>query len=141
TSISSDVPTHGNYHNYQGCYDLAATTPVYPSCPILADTRVLNVGRNQGQVSCKIGASSLLVLSRVTLSGTTMRLFMICHPPPILNENSRLSRLKLTAVDPDYFPASCRHMFSHLPIPPTDTFYLDGSKHKFPHNTTLRRAD
>jgi 7SK snRNA methylphosphate capping enzyme len=46
---------------------------------------------------------------------------------------------KLPAVD--YFPASCQHMFGPLPIPPTDTFHLDASKHKFPHNITFRRAD
>ncbi len=28
-----------------------------------------------------------------------------------------------------------------LPIPPTDTLYLDASNHNFPHNITFRRAD
>ncbi len=47
--------------------------------------------------------------------------------------------LKLPAVD--YFPASCQHMFGPLLIPPTDRFYSDAAKHKFPHNITFRRAD
>jgi len=46
----------------------------------------------------------------------------------------------------DYFPASCQHMFSPLPIPPSSTktaITLNSgvSKNAFPHNVSFRRAD
>lgn len=41
-----------------------------------------------------------------------------------------------TTTIPDYFPASCEHMFGPLPIPtrPTET-------HLFPHNVVFQTAD
>ncbi|KAI9447597.1 Bicoid-interacting protein 3-domain-containing protein [Lactarius indigo] len=77
TSVSSDVPTHGNYHNYHGYryhhpggHDTRLA--LLPQ-DLLADARVLDVGCNEGWVSCEIG-SSFTSFSIVYVSSEVPRL-------------------------------------------------------------------
>ncbi|KAH9169489.1 Bicoid-interacting protein 3-domain-containing protein [Lactarius sanguifluus] len=158
TSVSSDVPTHGNYHNYHGyryhhpgCHD--SRLALLPH-DLLTDARVLDVGCNEGWVSCEIGASftSLRVVG-VDIDDALVRMAwrrrrtLWSHQAPF-SESSSGSRTKRKRSPPppkppviDYFPASCQHMFGPLPVPPTDTFHSDTANHTFPHNITFRRAD
>ncbi|KAH8977135.1 Bin3-domain-containing protein [Lactarius akahatsu] len=167
TSVSSGVPTHGNYHNYHGYryhrpggHD--SRLALLPH-DLLTDARVLDVGCNEGWVSCEIGASEpprLLAQSwgarrvvGVDIDDALVRMAwrrrrtLWSHQAPF-SESSSASRIKRkrTPLPPkppvaDYFPASCQHMFGPLPIPHTDTPHSDTANHKFPHNITFRRAD
>ncbi|KAH9026108.1 Bicoid-interacting protein 3-domain-containing protein [Lactarius hengduanensis] len=171
TSVSSDVPTHGNYHNYHGYHyhhpgGHDSRLALLPR-DLLTDARVLDVGCNEGWVSCEIGASFLFVSLRllaqsrgarrvvgVDIDDVLVRMAwrrrrtLWSHQAPFSESSSSASRTKrkrspLPPKPPvvDYFPASCQHMFGPLPIPPTDTFHSDTANHKFPHNITFRRAD
>ncbi|KAH9031972.1 Bicoid-interacting protein 3-domain-containing protein [Lactarius hengduanensis] len=67
TSVSSDVPTHGNYHNYHGYHyhhpgGHDSRLALLPR-DLLTDARVLDVGCNEGWVSCEIGASFSLFVA------------------------------------------------------------------------------
>ncbi|KAI9458002.1 Bicoid-interacting protein 3-domain-containing protein [Lactarius psammicola] len=153
TSVSSDIPTHGNYHNYHGYlyhhpggHD--SRLALLPH-DLLANARVLDVGCNEGWVSCEIGASftSLSIswgaqrVVGVDIDDALVRMAwrrrrtLWSHQapvsePPSSSSTSRTKR-KRSPLPPklpvvDYFPASCQHMIDN---------------HKFPHNITFRRAD
>ena len=78
TTVSSAVPTHGNYHNYHGYVPVSTSPRAKYNIPtryryhhpgghdsrlallpreLLANARVLDVGCNEGWVSCEIGTS------------------------------------------------------------------------------------
>ncbi|KAI0050237.1 Bin3-domain-containing protein [Auriscalpium vulgare] len=58
TSVSGSVPTHGNYHNYHGYHSRhpGAHDPRLELLPseLLLDARILDIGCNEGWVSCEI---------------------------------------------------------------------------------------
>ncbi|KAH9015792.1 hypothetical protein EDB85DRAFT_787880 [Lactarius pseudohatsudake] len=138
TTVSSEVPTHGNYHNYHGYryhhpggHD-SRPTPLPHG--LLTDARVPDVCFNEGLGLLRNshgGPGTSLELTSMTcscawpsdagaISGATKRPFLSRHLPA-LKENGRLSRLThQSVVDyfPRKFPASCQHMFGPLPIPP-----------------------
>ncbi|KAH8982745.1 Bicoid-interacting protein 3-domain-containing protein [Lactarius hatsudake] len=157
TSVSSDVPTHGNYHNYHGYryhhpggHD--SRLALLPR-DLLTDARVLDVGCNEGWVSCEIAQSrgarrvvGVDIDDALVRMAWRRRRTLWSHQAPFF-ESSSASRIKRKRSPPppkppvvDYFPASCQHTFGPLPIPPTDTFHSDTANH-FPHNITFRRAD
>lgn len=96
------------------------------------------------------------------------------HPPGPTNESGRKTKKRKLIADSDstttpgatllataradYFPASCLHMFGHLPVPPSSTPDKDLDKkdvddgengppvvlpkdHEFPHNVSFRHSD
>ncbi|KAF8467139.1 Bin3-domain-containing protein [Russula ochroleuca] len=175
TTVSSATPTHGNYHNYHGYryhhpggHD---TRLALLPRELLANARVLDVGCNEGWVSCEI--AQLWCARRVVgvdIDDALVRMAwrrrrtLWSHqgptsdrsdlpPSPGAGTSSRRKRKRAshpTTPPPpssgaaDYFPASCQHMFGPLPIPPADTApALDSgvSENQFPHNISFRRAD
>jgi 7SK snRNA methylphosphate capping enzyme len=129
----------GNYHGY------------YTKRPFLRDPRlallppaflrgktVLDVGCNEGWVTCEIGhAWGAHRVVGVDIDDTLVRaawrrrrtLWSLQSPPP---QPHPAKRIRLDP-DPDYFPMSCEQSHGPLPIPaPSDAF---------PHNVTFRTTD
>ncbi|KAI0249983.1 Bicoid-interacting protein 3-domain-containing protein [Lactifluus subvellereus] len=162
TSVSSAIPTHGNYHNYHGYryhhpggHD--SRLALLPR-ELITNARVLDVGCNEGWVSCEIaqswGARRVIGVdiddALVRMAWRRRRTLWSHQAPPSEPSSSYIgtSRAKRKRVpappalpEADHFPASCQHMFGPLPIPPTDILDLSVSENTFPHNITFRRAD
>ncbi|KAK7037992.1 Bin3-type SAM domain-containing protein [Favolaschia claudopus] len=145
---SSAAPIHGNYHGY------------YAKRPSVNDPRlellppgtfkgkcVLDVGCNEGWVSCEIAQShGALKVVGVDIDDSLVRaawrrrrtVWSAQGPPsedaePATTTTRKRKRME-TAGEPDYFPASCAHSHGPLPIPPS-------SPELFPHNVSFRTAD
>ncbi|KAI0065825.1 Bin3-domain-containing protein [Artomyces pyxidatus] len=163
TSVNGTLPTHGNYHNYHGrvYYNhhagphdsrLALLPP-----ELLAGARVLDIGCNEGWVSCEVAQSwAARRVVGVDIDDVLVRMAwkrrrtLWSHqepprdaPPPDASSSKKRKRKQQedVALAPvpraDYFPASCQHMFGPLPIPPVDV----GGADAFPHNVSFRCAD
>ncbi|KAF9482716.1 Bin3-domain-containing protein [Pholiota conissans] len=148
----SNVPTHGNYHGY------------YNKRPILFDdrlavlpanlfqgARVLDVGCNEGRVTCEIAQSrgahlvvgvdiddSLIQAAwrrRISVWSTQAP----THPARSEESTTNKRRREESQTPPNrhYFPASCEHELGPLPIPPSS----NRGKTNFPHNVSFRTAD
>ncbi|KAG2358256.1 Bin3-domain-containing protein [Suillus spraguei] len=151
---SQAVPIYGNYHGY------------YSKRPFIHDSRlallpteffvgkrVLDVGCNEGWVTCEIGQlRGAHQVIGVDIDETIIRaawkrrrtvwslqspeagnIFEESFPPP------KRQRLLSDATTTDsnahnYFPASCEHSYGPLPIP-------DRTCGAFPHNITFRTVD
>ncbi|KAF7980246.1 hypothetical protein HWV62_38975 [Athelia sp. TMB] len=111
--------------------------------------RVLDVGCNEGWVTCEIaqswGASHVLGvdIDEVLIRGAWRRrrvAWSLQAPEdiPTVSEGrpSKRARLESSAV-PNYFPASFEHTYGPVSIPP----YENTRKHIFPHNVSFRTAD
>ncbi|TFY69401.1 hypothetical protein EVJ58_g411 [Rhodofomes roseus] len=163
-SSSSSTPIHGNYHGYYIKRPFAndPRVAVLPAS-IFEGARVLDVGCNEGWVTCEIaqskGAKKVVGVDiddkLVRLAWKRRRHVWTLQDPftsgkhqeehetqPVRkrrkvdgdNGEAEASKPSLQA---DYFPASFEHMFSPLPIPPVD--YPDGpGRTEFPHNLTFR---
>ncbi|KAF4616760.1 hypothetical protein D9613_008464 [Agrocybe pediades] len=161
------APTYGNYHGY------------YTKRPVLNDerlaslpkglfgkARVLDVGCNEGWVTCEIAQSygaHFVVgvdIDESLISGAWRRrrtVWSMQEPTKrkATTENdgedreSALPKKKKRKLEEaadeqsectpkrHYFPASCEHEFGSLPIPPSSV----RGKNVFPHNITFRTAD
>ncbi|KAH9986344.1 Bicoid-interacting protein 3-domain-containing protein [Russula compacta] len=159
-TVSSDIPTHGNYHNYHGYryHHPGAHDSRLALLPreLFANACVLDVGCNEGWVSCEIAQSwGARRVVGVDIDDTLVRMAwrrrrtLWSHQAPS-SEMSFQSKFHpkrkrvphpLAPPEPNHFPASCQHMFGPLPIPPTDTIDLSASENTFPHNISFRRAD
>ncbi|KAF8636044.1 hypothetical protein AX17_003839 [Amanita inopinata Kibby_2008] len=128
----STTPIYGNYHGYYSKRP-SVRDPRLAVLPkdIFKGTRVLDVGCNEGWVTCEIaqslGAHKVIGVdidkSLVSAAWRRRRAVWSLQAP--------------TDGEPDYFPASCEHEFGSLPVPPA----VHRGKHVFPHNLTFRTAD
>ncbi|KAI0265813.1 Bicoid-interacting protein 3-domain-containing protein [Gloeopeniophorella convolvens] len=157
TSVSSSVATHGNYHGYHGYryhhpggHD--ARVALLPR-ELLADARVLDVGCNEGWISCEIAQScgarrvvGVDIDDALVRMAWRRRRTLWSHqgtpssqgrPSDAPNRKRKRVPLAPAAPEPDYFPASCQHMLEPLPIPPA----VPEEQEVFPHNVSFRRAD
>ncbi|KAH9959266.1 Bin3-domain-containing protein [Russula dissimulans] len=164
TTVSSAIPTHGNYHNYHGYHyhhpgGHDSRLALLPR-ELLVNARVLDVGCNEGWVSCEIaqlwGARRVI---GVDIDDTLVRMAwrrrrtlwshqappLAERPPSPITSHHKRKRSphppRDTPPAPDHFPASCQHMFGPLPIPSSDALDSGISENAFPHNLSFRRAD
>ncbi|KAJ7512476.1 Bicoid-interacting protein 3-domain-containing protein [Mycena galericulata] len=144
---SSTVPIHGNYHGYYAKRP-SVNDPRLALLPpsTFPGKRVLDVGCNEGWVSCEIaqshGASKVVGVdiddALVRAAWRRRRTVWSAQGPPSeadAEEPSRKrKRVEAVGGETDYFPASCAHSFGPLPIPPT-------APDTFPHNVSFRTGD
>ncbi|KAJ7636951.1 Bicoid-interacting protein 3-domain-containing protein [Roridomyces roridus] len=145
----SSVPIHGNYHGYYAkrpCVNDPRLALLPPST--FSGKRVLDVGCNEGWVSCEIaqshGASKVVGVdiddALVRAAWRRRRTVWSAQGPPgeTAETDGQSRKRKRVDVDPvgeaDYFPASCAHSLGPLPIP-------QSSPDVFPHNISFRTAD
>ncbi|KAI9001363.1 Bin3-domain-containing protein [Trametes punicea] len=166
---STAVPVYGNYHGY---YNKRPSTcdPRLALLPgsLFQGRRVLDVGCNEGFVTCEIaqrlGAARVVGVdiddTLVRLAWKHRRTVWSQQGPPRPRDElhepdhdgtpsasvGKKRRRSFQSADnahqqgvPDYFPAACEHMFGPLPIP--DASSHEGASDWFPHNVTFRRAD
>ncbi|KAJ7089250.1 Bicoid-interacting protein 3-domain-containing protein [Mycena belliarum] len=146
----SSVPIHGNYHGYYAKRP-SVNDPRLELLPssTFSDKRVLDVGCNEGWVSCEIaqshGASKVV---GVDIDDTLVRgawrrrrtVWSAQGPPqgsdtaPDATGTSRKRKRVDSVGEADYFPASCAHSLGPLPIPLSNP-------QLFPHNVSFRTAD
>ncbi|KAF8217752.1 Bin3-domain-containing protein [Mycena galopus ATCC 62051] len=146
---SSTVPIHGNYHGYYAKRP-SVNDPRLELLPPSTFTgkRVLDIGCNEGWVSCEIAQShGATRVVGVDIDDTLVRaawrrrrtVWSAQGPPPedetdIVVGTSRKRRRVEPIGESDYFPASCAHSHGPLPIPPS-------APELFPHNISFRTAD
>lgn len=158
-------PVHGNYHGYY------MKRPFFqdPRLSVIPDSyfigaRVLDVGCNEGWVTCEIAQSKRVGKAvGVDIDDTLVRaawkrrryVWSMQEPQQTMDgerdapagpkKRKRTSEgtdpsatMEPQLSRPDYFPASCEHMFGPLPIPPASH---GKQQETFPHNVTFRTAD
>ncbi|KAI0356459.1 Bin3-domain-containing protein [Trametes cingulata] len=163
SSRTAGVPVHGNYHGYYNKRPFSHD-PRLGLLPgsLFSGRRVLDVGCNEGWVTCEIaqrlGAQRVV---GVDIDDTLVRaawkhrrsVWSQQHPATVeRNEtseplNGSRKRKRTSAPEahlerpgvPDYFPASCEHMFGPLPIPAATS--QEDATDVFPHNVVFRTAD
>ncbi|EGO03455.1 hypothetical protein SERLA73DRAFT_174938 [Serpula lacrymans var. lacrymans S7.3] len=152
------VPVYGNYHGYYSKRPFIRDhrLALLPTS-FFSEKRVLDVGCNEGWVTCEIGQSwGAQRVIGVDIDDTLIRAawkrrrtvwslqapddHSTCDVDGVSDaEPPTKRRRKSTEKEDelaDYFPASCEHVHGPLPIPPqTD------KKHVFPHNVSFRTAD
>lgn len=148
------VPIHGNYYGYY----LKRPFTADPRLALLSDDlfagrRVLDVGCNEGWVTCEIaqswGASHVLGvdIDEVLIRGSWRRRRVAwslqapdSHPSHLASDSeerpSKRAREE-TPIVPNHFPASFEHTYGPVSVPP----YENTRKHLFPHNVSFRTAD
>ncbi|KAJ7484419.1 Bicoid-interacting protein 3-domain-containing protein [Mycena latifolia] len=144
----SAVPIHGNYHGYYAKRP-SVNDPRLEVLPpsTFSGKRVLDVGCNEGWVSCEIaqshGASKVVGVdiddALVRAAWRRRRTVWSTQGPPADEDiettgTSRKRKRANPVGEADYFPASCAHSLGPLPIPPS-------APHLFPHNVSFRTAD
>ncbi|KAF9459736.1 Bin3-domain-containing protein [Collybia nuda] len=159
----SNTPIYGNYHGYYTKRP-SAKDPRLSLLPsgIFRGARVLDVGCNEGWVTCEIaqywGADKVvgvdiddtLVRAAWRRRRTVWSLQAPSEPKVeglgseegvISKKRKRESQAFLSEKSklslPDYFPMSCEHEFGSLPVPPSQ----NRGKQVFPHNISFRTAD
>ncbi|KAF8871251.1 Bicoid-interacting protein 3-domain-containing protein [Gymnopilus junonius] len=155
----SSIPTHGNYHGYytKRPFFKDERLGVLPSS-IFKGRRVLDIGCNEGWVTCEIaqsyGACSVIGvdIDENLIEGAWRRRRTVwsmqapTKPNLSTSEDSNGSpqrkKRKLQHIDEyeparHYFPASCEHEYGSLPIAPSS----NRGKDVFPHNIAFRTAD
>ncbi|KAI5120881.1 hypothetical protein M0805_002981 [Coniferiporia weirii] len=155
------VPTHGNYRGYYTKRPSVHDTrlALLPK-DIFSSARVLDVGCNEGWVTCEIarswGAREVIGVDiddgLIRAAWKRRRTVWSQQPwspsllgydnPPGGNTNHPTKKRKLSedARDADechMFPVAFEHMFGALAIPPANAQTND----QFPHNVTFRTAD
>ncbi|KAM5531932.1 hypothetical protein V8D89_014402 [Ganoderma adspersum] len=162
-----NAPIYGNYHGYYNKRPFANDPRLALLPQVLFDgARVLDVGCNEGQVTCEIaqdlGAKRVIGVdiddtlvsaawkhrrSVWSQQGPADRIY---HDGSTTNSSTPDSRKWRRSYQSDgelladsgpanYFPASFEHMFGPLPIP-TSRAGKDATD-AFPHNVTFRSAD
>ncbi|KZV96888.1 Bin3-domain-containing protein [Exidia glandulosa HHB12029] len=144
------VPIHGNYHGYyskrvtdaEGDVRLALLPP-----DLFADKRVLDVGCNEGWVTCEIAqtrhAREVVGVDidpeLVSLAWKRRKLLWSTQAPIRSGKRKRdTDEPELASLDPHYFPAAMHHIFGPLSVPPART---EDEKTRFPHNVAFVSAD
>ncbi|GBE80025.1 Probable RNA methyltransferase [Sparassis crispa] len=164
--MSNSQPVHGNYHGYY-TKRLFVRDPRLAVLPpsTFAGARVLDVGCNEGFVTCEIaqswGAKKVIGVdiddTLIRAAWKRRRTVWSSQEPSRDNQtlnanmtqtNGRKRRRESVASDDeststgraqaDYFPLSCEHMFGPLPILST---CKSGDSTNFPHNVAFRAAD
>ncbi|KIP10687.1 hypothetical protein PHLGIDRAFT_65266 [Phlebiopsis gigantea 11061_1 CR5-6] len=134
------VPIYGNYHGYYSKRPLSEDRrlALLPK-DLFEGARVLDVGCNEGLVTCHIaqslGARKVVgvdIDESLITAAWKRRRSAWSQQEPSEEQISSPSR----ALRPDYFPASSEHMFGPLPIP-TPKPRLDA----FPQNLIFKHAD
>ncbi|CAL1701126.1 unnamed protein product [Somion occarium] len=158
--MSQTIPIYGNYHGYYSKRPFVHDPRLALLPPTLfQNARVLDVGCNEGWVTCEIaqswGAKRVIGVdideSLVRAAWKRRRTVWSQQSPPTdLNnidgspQTSKKRKRESDAgehdvprpIQVDYFPASCEHMFGPLPIPPTSE-----SDAGFPHNVVFKATD
>ncbi|KAK0482376.1 Bicoid-interacting protein 3-domain-containing protein [Armillaria novae-zelandiae] len=145
--MESNVPIYGNYHGYYSKRPFV-NDPRLALLPadIFVGKRVLDVGCNEGYVTCEIaqtwGAHKVVgvdideSLVRAAWRRRTV-LWSAQSPSPSEPPEPPETGGSTQAVLPSYFPLSFEHMLGALPIPPN----RNRGKHVFPHNVSFRASD
>ncbi|KZV75121.1 Bin3-domain-containing protein [Peniophora sp. CONT] len=146
--IPGAVPIYGNYHNYHG-YHYQRPGPSDPRLALLppdllSDARVLDIGCNEGVVTCEIaqvhGAQLAVGVDidevLVRMAWKRRRNAWSSQQP---EQGGSLEPASSHEPVADYFPASCTHMFGPLPLPPRRC--SAEASPRFPHNVQFRCAD
>ncbi|KAG1837378.1 Bicoid-interacting protein 3-domain-containing protein, partial [Suillus subalutaceus] len=127
---SQAVPIYGNYHGRYYSKRPFIRDPRLALLPteFFVGKRVLDVGCNEGWVTCEIGQSrgAHQVIGVGNINEER------CPPPKRQRLLGDASTTDSSA--PNYFPASCEHSYGPLPIP-------DRGCGAFPHNVTFRTVD
>ncbi|KAI0311445.1 Bicoid-interacting protein 3-domain-containing protein [Amylostereum chailletii] len=144
SSSDNFIPIYGNYRNYHGYYyrHPGPSDPRLSLLPqgLLVNARILDVGCNEGWVSCQTWGAQRVVgvdIDDVLVRAAwKRRRIMWSHQEPELSDTSPAppprKRKKLDTdatmantltLRPDYFPASFQHMFGTLPIRSSDTSF------------------
>lgn len=146
---STTNPLYGNYHGYYSKRPFVRDSRLSLLPPhFFAGKTVLDIGCNEGWVTCEIGqlwgAQGIL---GVDIDDTLIRaawkrrrslwsqqsLGLRLHDPSVVTPK----RVKQYHDDDhDYFPASCEHSYGPLPIPSNRRGVA-----VFPHNVTFRTMD
>ncbi|EJD51139.1 Bin3-domain-containing protein [Auricularia subglabra TFB-10046 SS5] len=136
------VPVHGNYHGYYGKrvtdQEGDVRLALLPA-DFFSNNRVLDVGCNEGWVTCEIaqsrGASEVIGVDidpdLVALAWKRRRYLWSLSEPP-------RRRLEDGTPDQHYFPAALQHMFGPLVVPGVAS---ESDKATFPHNVSFVAAD
>ncbi|KAF9073110.1 Bicoid-interacting protein 3-domain-containing protein [Rhodocollybia butyracea] len=156
------VPIHGNYHGYY----LKRPSVNDPRLGLLPDDTfksktVLDIGCNEGWVTCEIGQSwGAHKVIGVDIDDTLIRaawkkrqlVWSLQKPQKHstgafegdeggnmikVDHDSDTTTTTTIQDQADYFPVSLQHSFGPLPIPPSQI----RGKHVFPHNVSFRTAD
>jgi 7SK snRNA methylphosphate capping enzyme len=145
-----DAPIHGNYHGYYqkrpSTHD--ARLSLLPR-DIFRGKRVLDIGCNEGWVTCEIGLSCpfslfhlLIFDGRKAQSWGAHKVLGVDIDETLVRAAWRrrktvwsLQEPAQSQPDPTYFPAAFEHTLGPLPIPPA------GTSTNFPHNVSFRAAD
>ncbi|KAH7910684.1 Bicoid-interacting protein 3-domain-containing protein [Hygrophoropsis aurantiaca] len=156
------VPVHGNYHGYYSKRP-SIRDPRLALLPadFFQAKRVLDVGCNEGWVTCEIaqtwGASQVIGVdiddTLIRAAWKRRRTVWSLQAPSGIQSSEPSNDIDLSAISEpsqkrmrmslpsegnisDYFPASCEHIYGPLPIP---NHVRDD--HDFPHNVSFRAAD
>lgn len=167
TNLVNTPPIHGNYHGYSSKRPsikdprLALLPPNF-----FTDARVLDIGCNEGWVTCEIAQSwSARKVVGVDIDDTLVRAAWRRRRAVWSLQGPSDEKLSINSYDgqtevsspqkrkrhslesttgtasrtgqPNYFPISCEHEFGSLPVPPSKT----RGQHVFPHNILYRTAD
>ncbi|KAF8067869.1 Bicoid-interacting protein 3-domain-containing protein [Lyophyllum atratum] len=159
STFTSTAPIYGNYHGYYSKRP-SVRDPRLALLPstIFSGARVLDVGCNEGWVTCEIAQSwGARKVVGVDIDDTLVRaawrrrrtVWSLQEPgegpsgaatiesKKRRRESSEAPPRSTMELQPDYFPMSCEHEFGSQPIPPSDI----RGRHKFPHNLSFRMAD
>ncbi|TDL19604.1 Bin3-domain-containing protein [Rickenella mellea] len=151
---SPHVPIHGNYRGYYTKRP-SAHDPRLSLLPdgLFSGKRVLDIGCNEGWVTCEIAQLGVEQVVGVDVDDTLIRAAwrrrrtvwsrqgITEQEMAVKGRQPDLSRLTHVtgqgAPDFNYFPSAFEHMFGPLPIPPRES----GTNGHFPHNVIFRTAD
>ncbi|KZT13021.1 Bin3-domain-containing protein [Laetiporus sulphureus 93-53] len=162
---STNQPVHGNFHGYYAKRPFLSD-PRLAALPqsLFEGARVLDVGCNEGWVTCEIAQSKgARRVVGVDIDDTLIRaawkrrryVWSLQEPahddaaereepgssvPKKRKLDGEAGREEAHQLQANYFPASCQHMFGPLPIPPQRR-ESDVEHHLFPHNITFCTAD
>ncbi|KAJ7574350.1 Bicoid-interacting protein 3-domain-containing protein [Mycena floridula] len=140
------APVHGNYHGYY----LKRPSVKDPRLALFPrDTfqgkRVLDIGCNEGWVTCEIAQSwgprkvVGVDIDETLIRGAWRRRQAVWSLQAPMNTKKRKreneTETETSSPQADYFPASLLYTFDSLPIPPQT------EKNSFPHNVSFRTAD
>lgn len=168
SSRPKHTPVHGNYHGYYTKRP-SVNDPRLGLLPkdLFLGARVLDVGCNEGWVTCEIaqswGAERVVGvdIDEVLIRAAWKRrrtVWSLQEPPspPRDSTNTTLGtkrkreearsddNVATSSPRADYFPASFEHMFGPLPLPSSLTSTstaTPGQKSEFPHNVVFVTAD
>ncbi|KAG7446977.1 Bin3-domain-containing protein [Guyanagaster necrorhizus] len=136
--MDSNLPIYGNYHGYYSKRPFV-NDPRLALLPVdsFVGKRVLDVGCNEGYVTCEIAQSwGAHKVIGVDIDKSLVRAAWR-RRTVVWSTQSPSAPGTDTSVHPDHFPLSFEHTFGSLPIPPN----RNRGKHVFPHNVSFRASD